>query len=381
MTTVKRQGLRKLWFSVHKWTGLILFLALIPLSASGSLLVWHDVTDGLFNPQRYRVSGAPASLPPSAYVAAARTVLAPDARIATIELPEDSGKPVVVIASTGEAGARPGPPPRYSVWLDPATARVVDHADPGTGVLRVLHVFHGSLMIPEIGRKVVGWLGWAMFLSCLTGIWLWWPAIGSALRGFRWKRGPLISGNLHHQVGIWIAIPLAVLSFTGAHISFPDFFRGVASSIAGDPAPQGGEPRGPRGRPRPVAQPALSPDAAVAALRARVPGAQPLTIRYPTERDSEWTILLAVADPAERKIDDATGQLLAAEADDRPAAERTARLMRVIHDGHDTNLLWQVIVFAGGLAPAALGITGVIMWLRTREWRSRISSRPRRARA
>lgn len=381
MTTAKRRGLRKLWFSVHKWLGLILLLVLIPLSASGSLLVWHDVTDGLFNPQRYQVSDAPASLPPSAYVAAARSVLQPDARIATIELSAEVGKPVVVIASTGEAGARPGPPPRYSVWLDPATAKVVDHADPGTGVLRVLHVFHGSLMIPDLGRKVVGWLGWAMFVSCLSGIWLWWPTIGSALRGFRWNRGPLISGNIHHQVGIWIAIPLAVLSFTGAYISFPDFFRGVASSIAGDPAPEGGEPRGPRARPRPVAQPASSPDVAVAALRASLPAAQVAAIRYPTERDAEWTFQLADAEPAERKVDDATGKLLPAEADDRPAAERTARLMRVIHDGHDTNLTWQVIVFAGGLAPLVLGITGLIMWLRTRTWRSRTSARPRRARA
>lgn len=358
----KGRGLRKLWFSVHKWTGLILFLILIPLSASGSLLVWRDVTDGLFNPQRYKVSDAPASLPPSAYVAAARIVLQPGARIATIELPEDAGQPVVVVASTGEAGARPGPPPRYSVWLDPATAKVVDHADPGTGVLRVLHVFHGSLMIPEIGRKVVGWIGWAMFVSCLTGIWLWWPTIGSALRGFRWKRGPLVSGNLHHQVGIWIAIPLAVLSFTGAYVSFPDFFRGVASSITGDPAPKGGEPRGPRSRPRPVEQPTLSPDAAVAAT-GRI---APVAIRYPTERDSVWTIEF---DDAERKVDDATGQLQPAEADDRPAAERAARLMRVLHDGHETSAVWQVIIFTGGLAPLALGITGFIMWRRTRRWR------------
>lgn len=369
-TTAKRRGLRKLWFSVHKWIGLILLLILIPLSASGSLLVWHDVTDGLFNPQRYQVSDAPASLPASAYAAAARTVLQPGARIATIELPQDAGRPVVVIASTGEAGARPGPPPRYSVWLDPATAKVVDHADPGTGVMRMLHVFHGSLMIPGIGRKVVGWLGWAMLASCLTGIWLWWPTIGSALRGFRWKRGPLVSGNLHHQVGIWIAIPLAVLSFTGAYISFPDFFRGVASSLAGEPWPKGGEPRGPRSRPRPVEQPALSPDTAVAAVRAGLPAGQPVAIRYPTERAAEWSIELAGTEPAERKVDDATGRLLPAGEENSPAAERAARLMRVVHDGHDTNLLWQIILFAGGLAPLVLGITGVMMWLRTRRWRA-----------
>jgi hypothetical protein len=34
-----------------------------------------------------------------------------------------------------------------------------------------------------------------------------------------------------------------------------------------------------------------------------------------------------------------------------------------------------VIIFVGGLAPALLGITGVIMWLRTRNWRKRVAIR------
>ena len=366
----RRSGLRHLWFSVHKWIGLLLLIVLIPVSASGSLLVWHDWTDGIANPQRYRVSDAPASLPPSAYVAAARTILAPDDRIASIELPAEPGKPVVVTASTGAAGERPGPPPRHQVWLDPATAKVVDHADPNGEILRVLHVFHGSLMVPGAGRKIVGWLGWAMLASCLTGIWLWLPTIGNALRGFRWRRGPLVSGNLHHQVGIWVAVPLAVLSFTGAYISFPDFFRGVTGAVAGEPA-AAPRPRGPR--PRPLAQPALPVEAA-----ARAAGAGPLlSIRYPTERAAEWTVEVGApgGEPLEVKVDDGSGRRLPPEADDRTTAERTARLMRVIHDGHDTNVVWQTLIFLGGLAPLVLGVTGAIMWLRTRAWRGRAARR------
>jgi len=377
MATVGRKRLRGLWFSVHKWIGLLLMLLLIPISATGSLLVWTDWTDGLVNPQRYQVSEQTASLAPSAYANAARAVLRPDDRIASIAFPEEPGKPVVVTASrTPAPGAeqRPGPPPRYTVWLDPATAQIVDHADPGTGILRTLHVLHGSLMVPGVGRKIVGWLGWAMFASCLTGIWLWWPTIGSALRGFRWKRGRLFSGNLHHQVGIWIAIPLAVLSFTGAYISFPDFFRSVTSTIAGAPAGKGDAPRGPRQRPRPrpLADPMLTPDAALVAA-----GAGPaavLSIRYPTERNAEWTLSLRSSDE-EVAVDDRSGRILPSEGKEGPAAERTARLMRIVHDGHETNPVWQTIIFVAGLAPLVLGVTGLIMWLRNRGWRVRVASR------
>ena len=47
-------------------------------------------------------------------------------------------------------------------------------------------------------------------------------------------------------------------------------------------------------------------------------------------------------------------------------------LMRQIHDGNEMGIVWQVIIFLGGLAPALLGISGVVMWLRRRARRRAI---------
>ena len=63
--------LRGLWLSVHKWIGLLLAMLIIPISLTGSALVWHDWLDETLNPQRYAVTGAPA-LTPAAYAAAAQ---------------------------------------------------------------------------------------------------------------------------------------------------------------------------------------------------------------------------------------------------------------------------------------------------------------------
>jgi uncharacterized iron-regulated membrane protein len=357
---------RKTWFTVHKWIGLLLFLLLIPLSASGSLLVWHDWTDSLFNPQRYAVSQSEAVLPVEAYLGSARSVLGPDDRIASIALPEEAGKPVVVTASPAVAGgtaSRPGPPARYQLWLDPATAELRDHGDASTGVLRTLHVFHGSLMIAEWGRPIVGWLGVLMLLSCLSGIWLWWPRIGSLFRGLRWRRGPLISGNLHHQVGIWIALPLAALSFTGAYISFPDFFRSIEAGL-GAADPQRRPP--PNRRARPVEVAGLAPSAAIEAVRQQEAAAAILAMRWPTEAESSWTVTLKGEHRREVSVDDRTGEVKSV-----PPRTGIARFMRELHDGHSYNAVWQTVIFLAGLAPAILGITGVIMWIRTRNWRRR----------
>jgi len=51
--------------------------------------------------------------------------------------------------------------------------------------------------------------------------------------------------------------------------------------------------------------------------------------------------------------------------------------MRRIHDGTRMGFLWQVVIFLGGLLPAVLAVTGVIMWWRARGWKSELKVRRR----
>ena len=88
-------------------------------------------------------------------------------------------------------------PVRTSIWLDPRDASLIDRASGNSGLVQVMHVLHGSLMVPGWGRTVVGWVGAFMFLSCLTGIWLWWPLSGSLSSGLRWQRRNTTNANLH----------------------------------------------------------------------------------------------------------------------------------------------------------------------------------------
>jgi uncharacterized iron-regulated membrane protein len=45
--------------------------------------------------------------------------------------------------------------------------------------------------------------------------------------------------------------------------------------------------------------------------------------------------------------------------------------MRELHDGITNGAVWQTIIFAAGLLPAVLAVTGCIMWWRTRRVRQR----------
>lgn len=353
-------AVRNAWFQIHKWIGLILAILIIPLSVTGAALVWDDALDHMLNPVRYATTGVD-ELAPTRYIAAAREILAPEERIVALTMPEENG-PVIVTAAKPATGQRlQGPPPRTTVWLDPPTARVLDYGNSGTGLIRTMHIIHGSLMIPGVGRQIVGWIGVAMLLSSISGLWLWWPTVGRWVRGLRWKRHRNTDANLHHLLGFWIALPLFVLSLTGAWISFPKFF-------GGGPNTMGMRPDAPR--PVPLADPKLSVDAVVAAAQSAKVAPTVSKVEWPTDRKPEWKVSFNGTQTSVA-VAEATGAAKVEPA--RP--EDTARLMRRIHDGTRMGLLWQIVIFLGGVLPAILAVTGIIMWWRARGWKAQLKAR------
>jgi len=358
------QQLRRLWFQVHKWIGLLLAILVIPISLTGAALVWHDALDGALNPER-RAEGRPA-LTPSEYGERARALAAPGEKLHSLTFPDGEGAVVAMLVRPPAPGG--GRPVRTILHLAPDDGRLLDRSASNEGAVHVMHVLHGSLMIPGLGRQIVGWIGVAMLLSSLTGLWLWWPLKGGIRRGLRWNRQPTTSGRLHYQGGFWIAIPLAVLSFTGAWISFPAFF----AQLSGDPPPPPMAERVRRMAVAPLVETRLDPDLAIALASSQAQGSL-ATVAWPTEKDSKWKLGYRGPDGmAEVGVDDEGG---AVTPPGPPRPETTARLMRRIHDGTGMGWLWQFIIFLGGIVPAVLAVTGVLMWLDIRRRRAATEAR------
>jgi len=351
--------LRRAWFQIHKWAGIILAILIIPISLSGAALVWGDWLNEQINPQRFPDVTAPL-LQPSVYAAAASKVARPGEQITNMNLPGQRGSVQVTLVKPSGGGGRPE---RAWVWLDPKTAEPIERAGASEGMIRTMHVLHGSLMVPGTGRQIVGWVGVAMLLSSLTGLWLWWPLKGSVRQGFRWKRRPDFNSNLHHLGGFWIALPLAALSLTGVLISFPAYFFRSASAPAAAIAP------GSRGPVQQSMQPKLGLDQVLATARPLAGGSQATMISWPTSDKPEWKITFPADSGASKEVRVKEADGSAALIPEKP--ETKALLVRRIHDGTGMPVAWQIIIFVGGILPAVLAVTGILMWLRMRRRREK----------
>lgn len=367
---------RKLLYDIHLWVGLILGLPLIVVAVTGALLVWHDGLDDLLHPER-RVSAAEASavalLPASAYEEAARAALPPGTAPMSLTLPARPGDAVVVSARglTQEAGR---PPLFVRLWLEPQTAAVLDRMDNTEfNLVSVLHRLHGSLMIPQVGRPTVGWLGVAMALSCITGLWLWWPGRRGAVKALGWRRGLKTSANLHHVGGIWILLPLFVVTVTGIYISFPQTGQSVLAAFGAESPERGGRSR----FAPPLADPALTATDAVAAAQ-RVSAEPVVALAYPTSAAAEWRLTLRSGEVVVVGDGDGGGARLTQET---TGGMSLPQWIRRIHDGQGMGIVWQTFVFATGVLPAVLTVTGLLMWLRKRRNRKALERRKAEARA
>ena len=360
MTNGNPYRLRAFGVKVHLWLGLTLGSVGVLIGVSGSVLVYDHEIDAQLNPQRYAISGRQVALLYAEYARRAEAALEGRARATGIRLPDQAPGPVVVVAR-----ARTDAGPFLRVYLDPPTGAVLDTAS-GSDWLGWLHSFHESLTLREWkGREIVGVIGIAMLTSSLSGIYLWWPTGRLRVRALGFRRGFALHRNLHYTFGIWGALVLAVLSFTGLFLAHQDAGRAVVSAF-GTVSPS------PRGLQSTVASgDAIALDEAVAIARTRVAGASIIGLGLPAGPRGVYRVNLREAgdtsarsttvvfiDPRSRSV------LQVVDRTTRGGGDTFLAWQRMLHEGSAFGITWRLLAFLGGLLPALMMVTGLTMWLR-----------------
>lgn len=341
--------MRGFWLQVHLWLGLTLGVVGIAIGLTGSALVFDHELDAWLNPARYAVSGPNASLPLAEYSGSVAQSLEGRARLVNLRLPEEHGLPVVALAR-GTAGGF------YRVFVDPPTGKVLEAVE-GGGLMGWVHRFHENLSLREYGgRELVGAVGIAMFISSLTGLYLWWPGRRRFRLALGMRAGVALSRNLHYLAGFYGSAMLALLSFTGIWLAYPNAL---------------GSPRNPQvaaETPAGTGAKRLAPDEAARIAGEAYRGAKLLSLGFPAGATGTYRVNLRhEAGPVSVFVDPGSGKILRRmDATTRTSGDRFNAWQRRLHAGDAFGGAWKWILAAAGVLPALLAATGLLLWRRRR---------------
>lgn len=373
--------LRKRWLVLHLWIGLPLGALLALLGVTGSALVFYLELDRWLNPAiqvpaRTEVVQAGTQVSPQQVLQRLRTAYPDLTGPWRIELPDGAGSPVMVRYQRPPERADRAFAPRM-VTLNPQTLEITSDRYWGDFLATWLYDLHYTLLWDGVGRTVVGWLGVAMVLSLLSGLWLWWPSrqrLGAALRPVL-RPGPVRrTYDLHVLPGVYAWIGLMLLALTGVGLAWPD----VTRAVMGAPAANGPPPEA-RLAPQTGSMPAplISLDAAMTVAQREFPQADVRWVESSGSQGEPIVLRLHQSfEPGRRFpqtrvwVDPYTGELLARR--DPAQQGNSETVLAWLHPLHNAEILGspgRLLYAVLGLLPLLAWVTGLLRWRQKRRAR------------
>ena len=376
---------RSVVFWMHLAAGLVVGVVVLIMSVTGVMLTYEKQMVAWAD----RRAAAIAEPQPGQPRASLDTLLqrvavaAPDAAVTTITRRQDPRAPVTVALSGG-----------LTLLVDPYTGHVISEAprEP-RATFRAATEWHRYLAgVGEyrvIGKAITGACNLAFLFLVLSGAYLWIPrrwtlsALATvAIPRARHRTGKARDFNWHNALGIWSAVPLAIIVASATVISYP-WASDLAYHIAGDTPP----PRPtPSGAVQAASQPPGAPSLPIAALderwrtaEAQVVDWQMISLRVPTQKTAPlvFTVDAGYAGQPQHRgtltLDAHTGRVAKWETFANQSSGRRFRsMLRFAHTGEFWGLGGQTIAGVVSAAACVLVFTGfALAWRRFTAWRRR----------
>jgi uncharacterized iron-regulated membrane protein len=373
--------LRRVLFWAHLAAGSLAGIAIFAMCLTGVLLAFQPQVLGFVERGVRRAPG------PSGERLPAGTLL----RLAAEASPGAAPTAVTVRSDPGESAAVAFGRDR-TLFLDPVSGAALGASSAGwRAFFAKVQDVHRWLAFSEesrpAGKAITGAANLLFLGLALSGLYIWWPRLRGIRRiasvGLFQRRlsGKARDFNWHNVVGVWSAIPLVVITTTGAVISYRWAGDLVYRAFGQAPPPARGPAGG--GRAAPQARPVTAGDAATLDGLWRVaerqsPGWRAITLRVPDKGKSvtfsieEGRFLNRFA-RSSLTLDAKTGAISEWEPYAEAGAGRQARSwMRFLHTGESLGFAGQLVAALGSLGGAVLAVTGIALSLRRfQSWRAR----------
>lgn len=376
--------LRKLIFWPHLVIGVVAGLVILVMSATGVLLMYERQIVERAD-RGVRVAPSAARMPVEALLAEVRRARGAAPTSLTMRAAPDA--PALVAFGRDE-----------TVLVDPYTGTLLGPSAPKSrAFFHEVTELHRWLALEgkhrPIARAVTGASNLVFLLLVLSGIYLWWPRNWTwpNLRPVAWFRGGLRGHardfNWHNTIGLWAALPLAIIVASGVVISYP-WAGNLVYKIAGSQPPLGP----PAGPPRRV--PNASRDVPLDGLNLawqraerQDPAWRSIAFQIPMSPRAPFTFTIDTGNggqPHRRAtlaIDRGSGEVRAWTPYASLDAGRRARMwLRFAHTGEVYGVAGQTVAGLASAGAAVLVWTGIALaWRRWSNWRARRLARSLRS--
>ncbi|MGA8114823.1 MAG: PepSY-associated TM helix domain-containing protein [Actinocatenispora sp.] len=397
---LRRRPVRRTLVVTHRWTSLVLGLALLAETTSGAIVLYQAEYFRATHASFYTHTASAHPLGPSeAFDVVQRAH--PDFDAAWVS----RDKAILVVGDSAYANA-------YSV--DPGSGHINGHESLTGGPMGFLTNLHDCGLtcegypgylpalvkpVPTLGISAltgVTWggltlviLGLLMVLLAISGAIIWWPSFAKFSHGWRVRAGRgrfARDYDLHNVIGI-VAVPFILMwGVTGAAFEMPAVENAWLTMTGGKPVSADLYSFTPHHAAKGTHR--IGAAAATAAALDRTPG-HVTYLATPSKDYDYYEISLANGyDPYGHRLfyngdvtvyvdaHDAGHTKVVGLASDEPTANAFYdKVFEASHFGWMVNGWWRIIWFAFGLAPLALGLTGLSTWLVRRRVKKRRRAR------
>lgn len=355
-----RAPLRRLWLTLHRWTGLTLGPLLALTALLGALLVVALPLDRAGHPEFF-TARSHGNAPPAPLEPLRQRLLAefgPDTNL-TLRPPRQPGDTLWVMVRGRWDG---------TLYIDPATGAEQGRRGTHEGAYNLLFELHSSLLLEDTGKGILAIAALTYLFLLVTGLVLWWPAHWPPSLRIVLNRG-LLRGlfDLHRTGGAVLGLLIAVSVFTGAYMAWRPLGGFISTVLGQAPVKAPVVPKGSATGPR------LPLDELVTRAQAVFPG-QPIGyVQVPGRTDRPLRVRFRLADdPHPNGIGSAwlhpvTGDVLGMRRwQDLDAGSGAVAVIYPLHTGVLGGVLHEALTVLLGLALAGLGLSGVWLWWRRR---------------
>ena len=365
----------KTMFAFHAWMGLLVGICMVLIGVSGAIAVFKNEIEWLVTPAA-RAKPSTEQVPIDEIVANLAYIY-PEYKLSTL-YPQSGPRWAHSAYIVDPNGAR------FRVFIDPKSGEVTKkYLAKGytQSVSYFLRQFHVRLLMGSWGRVFVGVFGVTLFLSAVTGLYIYRNWIKSLFQLRRGAARRIFYSDLHKAIGFWSLIFILIVGFTGAVLGLENLYYKARNEWY------------PKAKPAPVVvseeklasygdnpQP-LAVSQFLEASAQHFPNMRPLAISFPNKPERPVVIYgdhrhaLIAKGRSRVYLDPYSGEIL--KADDPRKASVGSKIYNTfdpLHFGYwgdafgvEFEYAIKSVWFILGMTPGVLAITGAVMWFIRRQ--------------